>query len=250
VESTGVSTGTGSLPVAVNETLQGLIRSAQAAFETNLISIILFGSGAEGQLRTTSDVNLLFLLSAFIKEQADRLRDPLRVAKAAIRASAMFLLESELEMASNIFAVKFTDIARRHQVLYGTDPFAQLQVSAEARKHRLRQVLLNLQMRMRERYVMVSLREEQLPLAIADLAGPLRAAAVTLLELEGEQSVSPKQAFEKVAEQLAIPDADSFLHLISEAREKGHLPAGKAMPVFLSLMELAARMADRLERMA
>jgi hypothetical protein len=45
----------------------------------------------------------------------------------------MFILESEIVVAKDAFAVKFADIVARHQVLYGNDPFAGLTISREAR---------------------------------------------------------------------------------------------------------------------
>jgi hypothetical protein len=250
VETNEQSLNSEILPANVQTQLQELVLAAQTAFASNLKSIILYGSGAEGRLRATSDVNLLFLLSAFVREQADCFCNPIRLSKAAIQTTTMFLLESELELAANVFAVKFSDIARRHKVLFGSDPFTQLELSVEARKQRLRQVLLNLRIRMRERYVITSLREEQLPLIISDVSGPLRAAAVTLLELEGSPTLSPKQALEQVARQLNASEAELVMHTISEARENGTLIAGKAAPTIMKLMELAEGMAERLERMA
>ena len=46
----------------------------------------------------------------------------------------------------------FADIIARHEVLYGPDPFIGLIVSREAALHRLLQVLVNLQLRLRERH--------------------------------------------------------------------------------------------------
>src|SRR5205807_1909594 len=97
-----------------------------------LRSVVLFGSAAEGRLRATSDVNLLFVLRTFDLDGVDKLREPLRLAEIGARIAPMFLLESELQAAATAFAVKFTDIAHRRRVLHGDDPFVSLAVPRAA----------------------------------------------------------------------------------------------------------------------
>ena len=55
-------------------------------------------------LRATSDVNLILVLSAFEQVKVDPLRQPLRVAQAAIDLHPMFLLKAELPHVSPLFS--------------------------------------------------------------------------------------------------------------------------------------------------
>jgi predicted nucleotidyltransferase len=185
---------TTSLPAEIRQGIDGFLNDARQAFGEALVSAVLFGSAAEGRLRSTSDVNLLLVLKRFDRDHADLIRDPFRAAHAAIRLDVMFILESELEPAMDAFAVKFSDIISRRRVLFGTDPFANLIITPKAILLRTKQVLINLTLRLRERYVLISLREEQLAFIIADVTGPLRACAATLLKLQGRPAISPKKA--------------------------------------------------------
>jgi hypothetical protein len=232
-----------NLPEPVRRELALLVESAQAAFGDELKSVVLFGSAAEGMLRPTSDVNLLLLLGKFDSERADRLREPLRRISAAIHLHAMFLLEAELPAAMEAFAVKFGDIVRRHHVLHGSDPFAGISPAPEKALARLKQILLNLAVRMREAYLLRSLREEQLVFVISEMTGPLRACAATLLELQGTPAASGKEALARVASTLLASPADTTLmEHISQARQTRALPAGTATSTFHSLRTLAEKM--------
>ena len=186
------------LPSPVGRVLDDFVEAAREAFGPDLRSVVLFGSAAEGALRPTSDVNVIVVLGAFDRARADRLREPLRVAHAAVRLGAMFLLHDEIQPAAAAFAQKFADVLRRRRVLWGPDPFAGLAVPREAQVARLRQVLLNLTLRLRNLYVSRSLREEQLTRVVADAAGPLRTCAANLLELEGRPVGSPGEALGQV----------------------------------------------------
>jgi predicted nucleotidyltransferase len=232
-----------ALPPKVDSALTDFVNATQKAFETDLRSIVLYGSGAEGKLRPTSDVNLVVIVSRFNQTKADQLREPLRLAQAAIKLKAMFLLEEELHPASQAFAVKFADIQRRRRVLYGDDPFASISVAREDAIFRLKQTLLNLTLRLRESYISRGLREEQLAATVADAAGPLRSCAATLLELEGASAPSPKEALQFISSSLPGAGHRSVgLNLISDARERHTLPTGVAAEMLFHLIELARLM--------
>lgn len=232
-----------NLPEPVARVLTSFVESAQAAFGSDLKSLVLFGSAADGMLRPASDVNVLLLLSAFEAKKAEALREPLRTAVAAIRLNAMFLLESELQPAIEAFAVKFGDITRRHVILAGTDPFKEISIPRPAALARLRQTLLNLTLRMREAYIARGLREEQFIFLISDMTGPLRACAATLLELKGTPAATGKEALAQVAATLLPGAADSgLMDRISEARQTRTLPAGIAGATFETLIELSRAM--------
>jgi hypothetical protein len=241
------------LPANVRRVLTEFVASAREVFGDDLRAAVLYGSAAEGKLRATSDVNLLLVLSRFDRAKADQLREPLRVAHAAIQLTAMFLLEAEVPAAMQAFAVKFADIARRRIILYGTDPFVGVSASRSASIIRLKQTLLNLTLRWREAYVSRSLREEQLMATIADAAGPLRSCAVALLELEGKSAESPREALERVAASLATTSSAEWmdaLSSLSQARQEGALPPGASGAVLFRLIELAEAMRARAEALA
>lgn len=237
------------LPEDVQRVVDSLVSSARNAFGDALRSVILYGSGAEGRLRATSDVNLLFVLTRF-DSAADAIREPYRFAQAAANVTAMFVLDSELEDAGEAFAQKFADIARRHVVLHGDDVVSRITISRDALVRRLRQVLLNLTIRLREAYVERSLREEQCAITVADAAGPLRTSAASIVELEGGQAMPPKEALEKVVGELARRDLADLLPHLSEAREQRVLPAGRAASILFSTLELARALHERALRLS
>lgn len=229
----------GKLPQDVAQGLDGFVASAKEVLGDDLAAIILFGSAAEGRMRATSDVNVLVAIKRFDRERIDRLREPLRHAHAIIRLEAMIILESELADAAEAFAVKFADIRARHRVLAGSDIAASLQPSRPAMLARVRQILLNYILRTRERYVLVSLREEQLAGLVADSAGPLRAAAEITLQLEGRPASSPKEALEILARELGGDRWTDPLARLTDARADGQLAVGVGAGAVLELIALA-----------
>lgn len=233
------------LPVPVAEALGLVLEDARVCLGEDLVSAALFGSAAEGRLRPTSDVNLLLVLRRFEPAALDGLRESLRAAEAAVRLAPMIVLEGELPAVAEAFAAKFSDVRRRHRRLLGPDLLSGLAIPRTAQVRRLRQALLNLVVRLRAAYALRSLREEQLALALAGTAGPLRAAAALLLELEGRPPLPPREALATVAKELPAPGVGDALERLSEAREARRLPAGTARPTFLRLLLLAEALRER-----
>ena len=235
------------LPEVPAVAITNFLESARQAFGNDLRSLILYGSAAEGRLRPTSDINLLLILSAFDPVKANAIRSQFSLANSAAGVKAMFLLESEVHSAVELFAQKFSDIHRRHRVLYGPDPFASVSPPRGAVILRVRQVLLNLSLRLREAYIERGLTPERLSTVIADAAGPLRSCAATLLELEGQPAPHPKEALANFAASLGEPGWDETLANISAARERAILSPDKADATLLWLIDLAARLRARVE---
>lgn len=238
------------VPENVRRVLTDVLRKAREVFTTDLLSVVLYGSAAAGQMRPTSDVNLLLVLNRLDFSAGERLNETLRLAEAAVGLKVMFLLETEVADAATAFALKFADITDRHVLLYGRDPFAALAVPRGAKIFRLKQVLLNLVLRMREAFIRSAGEEKHRALLIAEFAAPLRSAAVVLLELEdAAPAASPKEALEQVAagiDRAAFADA---LTTLSAARSQRDLPPGAAGTTMQRLIELGTKMHERASRL-
>lgn len=230
------------LPDDVRRVIDSLVDAARTSLGDALRSVILYGSAAEGRLRATSDVNLLFVLTRF-DASIDPFRESFRVAQAAANVRAMFVLEEELSAASTAFAQKFADIERRHVVLYGDDVLANIDIPRDALVRRLQQVLLNLTLRLRGSYVEQSLREEQCAITVAEASAPLRTSAASILALEGRGTLPPKEALETVARELGA--FGELLPHLSEAREQRVLPAGRAAAILFDTLQLARALYQR-----
>src|SRR6185436_3939962 len=137
------------MDAGVDEVLRSFTGAAVKSFGAALRSVVLFGSAADDRLRPVSDVNLLLVLRTFDPAAAERLRDELRLARAAVALRPLFVLESEVPDAVELFATKFADVARRHRVLHGDDPFADVSATRAARVRSLKRALLNVSMRLR-----------------------------------------------------------------------------------------------------
>src|SRR5260370_15479953 len=235
------------LPETVSRALSDFIGSAKSAFGERLSSVVLFGSAAEGRLRATSDVNLILVLTEFQQGDVEQLAPALKIARAAIRLEPMFLLLSEIPAAAECFAQKFADIARRRLVLDGPDPFTNIAIPRAAEIFRLKQVLLNLVLRLRESFAVRAGSEDQVALLVAATAGPLRACAATLLQLETGNIHTPKEALDLVVQSYGKPEWQRALEHVSEVREQRAVAGDTLTPALFAILEIPGPLRSRAE---
>lgn len=238
------------LSAIVHLALEEFLGAARKTLGSDLLAAVLYGSAAEGKLRSTSDVNLVLVLVSFDQNKIDLLRAPLRVAYAAIKLRPMFLLKPEVSQAACAFAPKFADILRRRVVLYGDDPFATVSIPRDIRVSELRQLLLNQILRLRASYVSQSLREEQLRLVVVRAIGPLRSSAATLLEIQGSPANSAQQALERIGSELGATKWTQNIALLSALQDSPLGFEGNSTALFFAVLDLATRMHARVEALS
>ena len=237
-----MSEQTDDLPREVAATLEDFVAAARRASGENLKSVVLFGSAAEGRLRPTSDVNLILVFGEVRLAELDVMRDSFGFAHSAIALETLFLEESEVALAAEAFAVKFSDIRVRHRLLYGADIFAGVEVGRDALIQRLKQVILNLTLRLRERYALAGAREEQKVRMIAHSSGPVRACAAAILELEGVAASSPKEALQVFVQRLPQRNWSTLVENLSAARSELALSGEPAAATISQLLNLLREM--------
>jgi predicted nucleotidyltransferase len=233
------------LPEPTARALDDFLAAARTSLGGDLSSAVLFGSAAEGALRPESDVNVVLVLKTFPEKGVGELRGALRAAQAAARLEVMFLLESEIAEAADAFAVKFADIGRRRRVLFGNDPFATLNVPEDALRRRLSQSLLNLALRLREAWALHGGHDDEAARTAANFTGPLRAAAASILSLEGAPVPPPKEALRRVAATLPGDGWPALVESLSAVRERRPLAPGEAGRILGRLPALASLLRER-----
>jgi predicted nucleotidyltransferase len=230
------------LPKPVALVLEELVATLLRVAGPQLEAVILFGSAAEGRLRSTSDLNLLVVAAGLTLEKLDAIRRTFLMGRSAAGLTVMFVETAELPRAMEAFAVKFTDIKARHRVLYGNSPLESVEITREATVRRVRQVLLNLTLRLREQYVIDGEHEERLARIVADVTGPIRACAATLIALQDGRTLAPKSALEEV---FAGGAWEENLAAISAVHRGEHLPAGATRRLYGEVLRLLVALDER-----
>ncbi len=224
--------------------LNSFVDTMKQKLEGDLISIVLFGSAAENRMRPQSDINLLVVLKSCQVETLNKINTEYREQRGLIKLMCMFLEKADLPTAFISFPIKFLDISRRSQVLFGENIIPQIKIDPEHLKFQLQQSILNLRIRLRERYTVASLREEQLVNIMNEFSGPLRSCAFSIADIAGKNPKNPKAAMASFLETHFPDRAQTLAQTISTIRDASGLSREQIVPALKDYFEILEKMQD------
>ncbi len=101
----------------------------QRAFDSSLVSVVLYGSAATGEQDSTfSDLNILCVLKRVTPVELGQ-AEPVWVWWRALgHPSPLLLSEEEVHNSTDSFPMEFRDMTEQRRVLYGPDLIADLKI--------------------------------------------------------------------------------------------------------------------------
>ena len=112
------NTMTGTMAAALDQ----LVEKLRRALDTDLVSVVLYGSAATGDHNTKfSDYNVLCVLTQIAPKHL-RATEPLfRWWREQGNPAPLLLTEDELRTSTDCFPIEFHDIRDHHKILIGAD---------------------------------------------------------------------------------------------------------------------------------
>ena len=101
----------------------------KSVYETDLISIILYGSAARGDyVHRKSDINFLVILTETGIKSIDRTFDLLKKWRKRAVTTPLFLTPEYIRSSLDSFPLEFWDMQKFHQIVYGEDLLRGLEI--------------------------------------------------------------------------------------------------------------------------
>jgi predicted nucleotidyltransferase len=138
----------------VEEHLTELVTRLKKAGESNLLSVILYGSAATEEFHPKhSDLNVLCILRDLSKDELSKLHAPSTWWLKKGHPAPLFFTLSELHHSADIFAIELLDIKAARRILYGEDVIASLHVPMDLHSLHVERELRSNTLRLRQYYV-------------------------------------------------------------------------------------------------
>lgn len=201
-----------SLPSKTKSKLEELRDALVSALGDDLQALVLYGSAVRGGFHEgRSDVDLLVVLRRDDRPILEKIGGALLLARTSARIESMLLRGDELQRAADVFPLLYDDVRSRHALLYGTDPFAGLEISDVHRRLRIEQELRDARIRLRLVLSEAPLLPRLLNGAVARKVKQLRSPLHALLRLRGRTVDDGVEAVMKDACSLYEVDAKVLL---------------------------------------
>jgi predicted nucleotidyltransferase len=220
------------------------VKRLHAAAGDNVVSVVLYGSAADGEFHPAySDLNLLCVLRDISFSALARIANVVEWWRRKEHHPPLVLNREELKASGGVFSIEFIDMKSRYRVLYGEDVLENLQVPLGTHFFQLRYELREKLTLLRQHILLAGTKEKYLwEVMLHSLSSFTTLFRHVLLEM-GEQG--RKHSREAVAELAARMNFDptSFVQLMD-------VRAGKLDRKQINVMDLAAGYLAALEKVA
>lgn len=111
------------------ELTQEFVARTRAAAGENILSVILYGSAAEGEFHPHySDLNLLCVVRDSSYPSLQKLSKVVDWWRGKKHHPPLLLTPAELTASAGVFSIEFVDMKQRYRVLYGQDALQGLEI--------------------------------------------------------------------------------------------------------------------------
>src|SRR6266849_2054799 len=149
--------------MAHEKLISEFIEKIRAAAGANLVSVILYGSGAEGEFHPEySDLNLLCVLRDASFASLSKVANVVAWWRGKKHHPPLVLTQADLRTSADVFSIEFVDMKQRHRVLYGEDVLSSLDVPMTLHRSQLEYELREKLFLLRQHVLLAGSDEKQL----------------------------------------------------------------------------------------
>ncbi len=125
--------------MAEEKLLNEFIQQMRTAAGENLLSVLLYGSAAEGEFHPQySDLNLLCVLGDTSFASLAKISAAMEWWQSKKHHPPLVLTAQELKTSADVFSIEFVDMKQRYRVLHGEDVLRSLDVPLAMHRAQLR----------------------------------------------------------------------------------------------------------------
>jgi hypothetical protein len=201
--------------------LDKLVEKLRAALGSELVSVVMYGSGAVGDRHAKfSDYNVLCVLTQITPVQL-RATEPLfRWWREQGNPAPLLLTETELSTATDCFPIEFHDIREHNRVLFGPDLVSAMLIDDSFYRAQVEHDLRAKLLRLRQKASAILSDKDVLRRLLTDSVSTFCVLFRHALRLKGVASPGSKREILKAASEHFAFDAKPFEQLLALREEK------------------------------
>jgi predicted nucleotidyltransferase len=173
----------------MEKTLEQLTGKLKAAFDTRLVSVIVYGSAASGEPRDAySDINVLCVLEEVTPRELGDSEAVFRWWRGAGHPSPLLMSRDEVVRSADCFPIEFHDMRERRRVLLGEDVIEGLVIEDRFHRAEVEHELRSKLLRLRQKATALLSDREVLLRLMADSTSTFCVLARHALRLAGQEA--------------------------------------------------------------
>ncbi|MCE1245080.1 MAG: hypothetical protein LWY06_00380 [Firmicutes bacterium] len=232
------------------QAIEKFIETLISKFHEDLMTVLIYGSAVkDNYFPGSSDLNIMVVFKTFNSAHLKVISPIVKGFRGRDRISALVLGYNEILDSADVFPIRFLDIKQHHQLLYGTDLFADLVIETRHLRYELERQVRNINMRLRQMYMHSNYTAAELrDMIVSDLSGFTHHMA-TLLYLFGEEPpVKKEDIIARSAEVFGV-DAN-VLNKIIALKKGGNTPPKSIMEeLFDAYLQTVGKIEDMTDKL-
>jgi predicted nucleotidyltransferase len=230
------------------ELTQEFVERIRAAAGENLVSMILYGSAAEGEFHPNySRLDLLCLLRDTSYTSLQKLMDPVDWWQAKKHRPPLLLSPYELKTSADVFSIEFLDMKQRYRVLYGEDVLQTLDIPMALHRFQIEYEIREKLVLLRQHLLIAGKNEKHLwEVMLHSLSSFTTLFRHILVELGQSGRKHSREAVTELAARLNFSPA-AFVQLMdirAGLRDRKQLQAVSVATEYLRIIEQVAAAVD------
>jgi Nucleotidyltransferase domain len=236
--------------MAQENLLSEFVEKMRTAVDGNIISIILYGSAAEGEFHPEySDLNLLCVLKDTSFASLSKIAGTVEWWHKKKHHPPLVLTPQELKDTADVFSIEFVDMKQRHRVLYGEDVLRNLDVPMHLHRSQLEYELREKSFLLRQHILVAATREKDLwEVMLNSLTSFTTLFRHVLIELGEQGRKHSREGVEELASRLNF-DSSAFVQLMdvrAKRSDRKQFSAADVAGRYLSAIETVTTAVDKM----
>jgi hypothetical protein len=226
------------------------VEKMREAAGTNLVSVILYGSAADGEFHPEySDLNLLCLMRDVSLPALSKIAPVVSWWRGKRHHPPLVITPQELITSADVFSIEFSDMKRRHRLLHGEDLLRDLTVPMTHHREQLEYELREKLFLLRQHLLLAGTDEKQLwEVMLHSLSSFTTLFRHALLELGDSGMKHSREAVADLSKKLSFDDSP-FLQLLEVRAKKSNRNSLRASQLAAQYLEAITTVAAAVDAM-
>lgn len=233
-----------------HDLLKEFVAKLRGAAGDNLLSVVLYGSAADGEVHRHSDFNLLCVLREASLAALTSIAPVTEWWHKEKEPAPLILKREELQSSADVFSIEFTDMKQLYRVLYGEDVLRTLDVPMHLHRFQLEYELREKLFLLRQHLLLAGKNDGRLWEAmLRSLSSFITLFRHVLIEFGHQAPAHSSEVVSELSKQLNF-NASPFVQLLHvRERNKDHrdLRAERVAGQYLDAVEQVASAVDKMQ---
>jgi len=236
--------------MAEEKVISEFVEKMRSAGEANLLSVVLYGSAAEGEFHPEySDLNMLCVLRDASFPSLNKITGVVEWWRGKKHHPPLILTETDLRTSADVFSIEFLDMKTRHRVLYGEDVLRNLDVPMHQHRSQLEYELREKLFLLRQHLLLAGNNEKELwEVMLNSLSSFTTLFRHVLIEMGEQGRKHSREAVQELAGRLNF-GSTAFVQLGDVRAKKADRKQFRAAEIagqYLSAIEKVTAAVDRM----